>query len=99
MDQMEPTDGPVVWLDVHAEEDVKVLWRTTVSVPSGLSEEDIHDLLLEDRYLRKIYQSDNMEIVEGIEDYGLEWKPTGQLWDWEKLPREKHLLVHTKGNN
>ena len=75
------TTGPVVWLDVYAEEDVKVSWKTTVSVPSGLSEEDIHDLLLEDRYLRRIYQSENMEIIAGIEDYGMEWKPQGQLWD------------------
>jgi len=99
MSQTEPTDGPFVWLDVDMEEDVTICWETKVAVPSGLSDDEIDELLLEDRYQNQICQSSNMKILDLIEDYGLEWKPTGQLWDWEKHPREKHLLVHTKGNN
>lgn len=99
MNQTEPTDGPVVWLDVYMEEDVRICWETKVAVPSGLSNDEIDMLLLEDRYQNRICQSPNMEILNLLGYYDLEWKPTGQLWDWEKLPREKHLLVHTKGNN
>ena len=96
MSQTENFDGPVVWLDVYMEEDVTVSWKTKVAVPSGLSDDEIDDLLLEDRYQNQIFQTSNMKIVDVIEDYGLEWKPQGQLWDWEKLPREKHLLIKTQ---
>ena len=55
MEQTEPTDGPFVWLDVYIEEDVTISWETKVAVPSGLSDDEIDELLLEDRYLIQFF--------------------------------------------
>ena len=81
-------------IKVFALEDIREIYRATLMIPSGLSDEQIDDLLQEDKYRKRIYRDENRETygIEGL--YEFDWIRSEQTWD--SLPREEHLLVHTK---
>lgn len=82
-------------IEVVSSEDVRKIYTATLLIPSGLSDEQIDDLLTEDKYQKRIYCDENREI-EGTAfgDFQLDWIRSGQTWN--PLFRNDHLLVHTK---
>ena len=81
-------------IEVFALEDVREIYRATLLIPSGLSDEQIDDLLEEEEYRKRIYCDENREThgIEGLDEF--DWIRSGQTWD--SLPKEEHLLVHTR---
>lgn len=82
-------------IEVFASEPVREFYTATLLIPSGLSDEQIDDLLLEDSYQKRIYCDENCvtEAIEGLYDE-FDWIRSGQTWN--PLPRNAHLLVHTR---
>jgi hypothetical protein len=91
---MSDRDG-VTSIEVFTSETVRLTYQTTLLIPSGLSDEEIDDLLEEGRYQRLIYTDENRESEVSYGDQEeFSWIRSGQTWN--PLSREEHLLVHTR---
>jgi hypothetical protein len=71
--------SPVEWIRVSVCEDATVYHDVTIGVPRGLSDDQVTDLLLEDRNQERIYREENRTIEITGHGYDFDWLREGKI--------------------